>query len=206
MQVKEIYHSILGESSRAGNPAVIVRLSGCNLRCHYCDTTYAYEGGEEHTIPEIVRQVETPGLPLVLLTGGEPLFQDDTPGLITSLLDAGLVVLVETNGSLPISGVDRRAVIILDQKCPGSGMSDRMDNTNLDRIREKDELKFVLSDRNDYRFALERIRAHSLLRRCPITFSPVHGVLPPRELARWILDDRIPVRLGVQLHRYIGVR
>ncbi len=144
MNVYEIYPTILGESSRSGYPVVLVRLTGCNLRCRYCDTAYAYSGGEELSLPETVKRIKEPGLSLVLITGGEPLLQAETPALIKNLLDAGTTVLVETNGSLPISTVDPRAVIILDQKCPGSGMSDRMDPANLDLVRPHDEIKFVL--------------------------------------------------------------
>lgn len=206
MMIRAIYPSLLGESLYSGRPAVLVRLSGCNLRCTYCDTAYAYEGGEERSIPEIIRQIKEAGLSLVLLTGGEPLLQPETPELVRTILDSGNTVLIETNGSLPTSGLDPRAAVILDQKCPGSGMAGRMDPANLERLRESDEVKFVLSDHHDYRFARERTESLALWRRCPVTFSPVHGVLSPRTLAGWILSDRLPVRLGIQLHHYLGVR
>jgi len=206
MLIREIYPSLIGESLYSGRPAVLVRLSGCNLRCTYCDTVYAYEGGEERSIPEVILRTEETGLSLVLVTGGEPLLQPETPELVRTLLDSGHPVLIETNGSLPTSELDPRAVVILDQKCPGSGMADRMDPANLERLRKSDEVKFVLSDYHDYQFARQRTQSLALWQRCPVTFSPVYGVLPPRTLAGWILSDRLLVRLGIQLHRYLGVR
>ena len=206
MKIYEIYSTILGESSRSGYPVVLVRLTGCNLRCRYCDTASAYSGGQELSLPEIIRNIREAGLPLVLITGGEPLLQEETPTLIKNLLDAGFSVLVETNGSLPISVVDPRTVIILDQKCPGSGMSERMDPANLDLIRPQDEIKFVLYDHDDYLFARDLCRGKNLFRRSQVIFSPVHGFLSPRLLAEWILKDRLPVRLGLQLHHYLGVK
>lgn len=206
MNIYEIFSTILGESSRSGYPVVLVRLTGCNLRCRYCDTAYAYSGGQELPLPEIIKRTQEPGLPLVLITGGEPLLQAETPALIKNLLDSGMTVLVETNGSLPISTVDPRAVIILDQKCPGSGMSDRMDPANLDLVRAQDEIKFVLYDQDDYFFARDLSLRKNLPRKSQVIFSPVHSFLSPQVLAEWILKDRLPVRLGLQLHHYIGVK
>ncbi|MCX5866657.1 MAG: radical SAM protein [Proteobacteria bacterium] len=206
MNVCEIFPTILGESSRSGYPVVLVRLAGCNLRCRYCDTAYAYSGGQELPLPEIAGQIRGLGISLVLITGGEPLLQAETPALIEALLDSGFTILVETNGSLPISTIDPRAVIILDQKCPGSGMSDRMDPANLDLIRPHDEIKFVLYDSDDYSFARDLVSKKNLARRSQVIFSPVHGFLPPQTLAEWILRDRLPVRLGIQLHHHIRVK
>jgi 7-carboxy-7-deazaguanine synthase len=206
LNIYEIFPTILGESSRSGYPVVLVRLTGCNLRCRYCDTAYAYSGGQELPLPEIIKRTQAPGLPLVLITGGEPLLQAETPALIRNLLDSGMTVLVETNGSLPISTVDPRAVIILDQKCPGSGMSDRMDPANLDLVRAQDEIKFVLYDQDDYLFARDLSLRKNLPRKSQVIFSPVHGFLSPKDLAEWILQDHLPVRLGLQIHHYIGVK
>ena len=206
MKVYEIFPTILGESSRSGYPVVLVRLTGCNLRCRYCDTAYAYSGGRELSLPEIIRRIKETGLPLVLITGGEPLLQAETPALIKNLLDSGMTVLVETNGSLPISLIDPRAVIILDQKCPGSGMADRMDPANLELVRSQDEIKFVLYDREDYLFARDQSLRKNLFLRSQVILSPVHGFLSPQVLAEWILRDHLPVRLGLQLHHYIGVK
>lgn len=206
LNVYEIFPTILGESSRSGYPVVLVRLTGCNLRCRYCDTAYAYSGGQELPLPEIIRRIQGPGLSLVLITGGEPLLQAETPALIKNLLDSGMTVLIETNGSLPVGTVDPRAVIILDQKCPGSGMSGRMDPANLDLVRAQDEIKFVLYDREDYVFARDLSLRKNLPRKSQVIFSPVHSFLSPQVLAEWILKDRLPVRLGLQLHHYIGVK
>jgi len=206
MIVYEIFSTILGESSRSGYPVVLVRLTGCNLRCRYCDTAYAYSGGQELSLPEIIRKIQEPRLPLVLITGGEPLLQAETPALIRNLLDAGMTVLVETNGSLPIGTVDPRAAIILDQKCPGSGMSDRMDPANLELVRPQDEIKFVLYDSNDYGFARDLVLKKNLAQRSQVIFSPVHGFLSPQVLAEWILKDHLLVRLGLQLHHFVGVK
>jgi len=206
LNIYEIFPTILGESSRSGYPVVLVRLTGCNLRCRYCDTAYAYSGGQELPLPEIIKRTREPGLSLVLITGGEPLIQEETPALIKNLLDSGMTVLVETNGSLPIGTVDPRAVIILDQKCPGSGMSDRMDPDNLDLVRAQDEIKFVLYDQDDYFFARDLSLRKNLPRKSQVIFSPVHSFLSPQVLAEWISKDRLPVRLGLQIHHYIGVK
>ena len=206
MNVYEIFPTILGESSRSGYPVVLVRLTGCNLRCRYCDTAYAYSGGQESSLPEIIQRIKEAGFSLVLITGGEPLLQAETPALITNLLDSGMTVLVETNGSLPISTVDPRAVIILDQKCPGSGMADRMDPANLELVRAQDEIKFVLYDQEDYLFARDLTLRKNLPQKSQVIFSPVHGFLSPQVLAEWILQDHLPVRLGLQIHHYIGVK
>lgn len=200
--MNEIFHSIQGESSRAGEPCVFVRLTGCNLRCAYCDTRYAYEQGEFLEISEILERVRNLRCDLVEVTGGEPLLQADTPELIVKLLDADYTVLLETNGSLDIGVVDTRCQRIVDIKCPSSGVSERNDLRNLAKVGAHDELKFVLGSREDYEFA-RRILATMPAAGCTINFSPVFGTLEPRLLAQWILEDRLAVRLNLQIHKLI---
>jgi 7-carboxy-7-deazaguanine synthase len=205
LKVNEIFYSIQGESSYAGRPCVFVRLTGCNLRCSYCDTRYAYEEGEDLEVDAIVDRVRSYRCPLVELTGGEPLMQAETPMLVTRLLDDGCEVLLETNGSHGIGGIDRRCVRIIDIKCPSSGQAEHNDLGNLARLTEKDELKFVIGTREDYEYAKRTLglvgskqpgahRTH---------FSPVFGELAPETLAGWILEDGLKVRLHLQLHKII---
>jgi 7-carboxy-7-deazaguanine synthase len=203
MRVTEIFHSIQGESSFAGQPCVFVRLTGCPLRCTWCDTEYAFYGGAEQPIEDILAKVESYGCRLVELTGGEPLAQSDARSLITQLCDRGYDVLVETSGAIDTAAVDDRAHVILDVKCPGSGMTDRMHWPNLDRLTAKDEVKFVVADRADYEWARQILGEHHLTSRCTVLISPVHGSLDPRQLAEWVLADRLPVRLQLQLHKLI---
>ncbi len=202
LKVSEIFHSIQGESSRSGQPCVFIRLTGCNLRCAYCDTSYAYEQGRLMEIPEIVDRVRGLRCDLVEVTGGEPLIQAETPPLIGRLLDAGHTVLLETNGSMDIGVVDPRCVRIVDIKCPSSGMSGKNDLRNLKKLRARDELKLVIGSREDYEFARGLLSILPPARR-RINFSPVFGMLAPRTLAEWILEDRLPVRLNLQLHKII---
>lgn len=205
LKVNEIFYSIQGESSFAGYPCVFVRLTGCNLRCSYCDTQYAYVEGEELAISPLVKRVRAFECPLVEITGGEPLLQNETPELIYTLLNEGHTVLLETNGSLDISPVDFRCVRILDVKCPSSGQSPCNDLTNLQRLSSRDEVKFVIGDRADYDYARQILR--ELAGRSPevscVHFSPVFGKMKPDTLAGWILDDHLPVRLQLQLHKII---
>lgn len=203
--VNEIFHSIQGESTLAGWPCVFVRLTGCNLRCNYCDTRYAWEEGRLLDSREILRQIRQFGCSLVEITGGEPLIQQDTPAMIVELLDCGYRVLIETNGSRDISRVDSRCVRIVDFKCPSSGETDSIDLENIGRLNEHDELKLVVADWNDYLFAKDITRQVQKLSFPDLTihFSPVFGRLESRELARWILRDGLRVRLNVQLHKYI---
>src|SRR5678809_1629356 len=203
MRITEIFHSIQGESSYVGQPCVFVRLTGCPLRCTWCDTDYAFYGGQERSIDEVLAQVLDYGCPLVEVTGGEPLVQPDCLPFITRLCDAGYRVLLETSGTIDIEPVDPRAHVILDVKCPGSGMTDRMHWPNLSRLAAKDEAKFVLADRADYDWAREILAQYDLASRCSVLFSPVFGSLDVRELADWILADKLPVRLQIQLHKYI---
>lgn len=203
MRVTEIFHSIQGESTFAGQPCVFVRLTGCPLRCTWCDTEYAFYGGSGQSIEQILAKVESYGCRLVEVTGGEPLAQPESLTLITRLCERGFDVLIETSGAIDTAAVDARAHVILDVKCPGSGMSDRMHWPNLDRLTGKDEVKFVLTDRSDYDWACHVLAQYELASRCPVLMSPVFGSLDVRQLAEWILADRLHVRLQLQLHKLI---
>jgi 7-carboxy-7-deazaguanine synthase len=203
MRITEIFHSIQGESSYAGQPCVFVRLTGCPLRCTWCDTDYAFHGGQEYSLEEILEKVRTYGCHLVEVTGGEPLAQPEILLFLTRLCNAGYTVLLETSGAIDIAPVDPRVHVILDVKCPGSGMTDRMHWPNLSQLAAKDEAKFVLADRADYDWAREILARYDLASRCTVHFSPVFGSLDMRELAEWILADKLPVRLQMQLHKFI---
>jgi 7-carboxy-7-deazaguanine synthase len=203
MRVNEIFFSIQGESTRAGQPCIFVRLTGCNLRCAWCDTAYAFYDGEEMTPAQVWERVKSYPCRLVEFTGGEPLLQPEVLPLITALLDEGYRVLIETGGSLDISEVDPRAVIVMDVKCPGSGMSEQMRWENLEVLSSKDEIKFVLKDRLDYEWAREITRRYGLTGRCPVLFAPVFESLEPRQLSQWILEDGQDVHLQLQIHKYI---
>jgi 7-carboxy-7-deazaguanine synthase len=201
--VNEIFTSIQGETTGAGRPCTFVRLTGCNLRCGYCDTAYAFHEGEERSLDAIVAEVEDRGVAFVTITGGEPLLQPGARDLIRRLLDRGFEVQVETGGSLKTDEVDPRARLILDVKTPGSGMAGKMNWDNLARIRRADEVKFVLVDRADYEFAREIILGGRVPAGAPILLSPAHGDLDPKDLARWILEDHLPARLQIQIHKYV---
>ncbi len=203
MLVCETFVSLMGESSFAGMPGFFIRLSGCNLRCRYCDTTYAYAGGSERTRESLVAEVKAAGLGLILVTGGEPLLQAECPQLLTDLADRGLTVLVETNGSRPLDVVDPRVHRIMDLKCPSSGMAAHNYMKNLEYLTPRDELKFVVADRRDFDWALQVMAPQKTWERHGVLFSPVFGVLPPSDLAAWILAARLPLRLNLQLHKYI---
>jgi len=201
--VSEIFYSIQGESSYAGYPCGFIRLSGCNLRCTYCDTTYVYENGDLLSIEEIIQKIHSFGSPLVEVTGGEPLLQEETPELVKTLLCENYTVLVETNGTKDISVLPEKAIRIMDIKCPGSGQDHFMDWENISRLRKKDEVKFVLMDEKDYQWAKGIIEKFQLRKKAHILFSPVYGKLSPSDLAEWILRDRLPVRLQIQLHKIL---
>jgi len=201
--VCETFASLMGESTRAGVPAYFIRLTGCNLRCRYCDTVYAYEGGREMTVAALVTGALAQPHRLVLVTGGEPLLQAETPALLADLLEAGCTVCLETNGSQPLSRVDDRVCRIVDIKCPGSGMAEHHNWANMDLLTCRDEVKFVVTDRFDFTWALEVVKTHRLIERLPVLIAPVFGQVSPRETAAWILDSRLPLRLNLQLHKYI---
>jgi len=202
--VNEIFHSIQGESIYSGRPCVFVRLTGCNLRCTYCDTRYAYEEGVAMEIAEIIRRVAAYNCRLVEITGGEPLLQTETPLLILELLENGYEVLMETNGSLDISMVDPRCVTIVDIKCPSSHASEKNDLENLKRLSPKDQIKFVIGNRTDYVYAKKTMALNRPdFPEDHILFSPISGEMPPEDLAEWILEDNLNVRLHLQLHKII---
>jgi 7-carboxy-7-deazaguanine synthase len=201
LRVNEIFHSIQGESTHAGRPCVFVRLTGCNLRCTWCDTAYAFHDGGAWTVEGVVDRVGFYGCALVEVTGGEPLLQAESIDLMEALLARGHEVMVETGGSLPIERVPEGVHRIVDVKCPGSGESDRNRWKNLEVLRAGDELKFVIADRIDYEWATGVLRSRALHERAPVLFSAVHERLQAGDLARWILDDRLPVRLQVQMHK-----
>lgn len=203
LTVTEIFRSLQGESTHAGFPCSFVRLTGCSLRCVWCDSAYAFEGGRTMSIEAIAAEVEGHGTRLVELTGGEPLEQEGAYPLMTSLLDAGKKVLVETGGHVPLDRLDPRAIAIVDVKAPGSGMSRFNLDENLDRLRPGDELKFVLADRADFDWAIERVAARDLDAARAVTFSPVWEDLPAADLAAWILESGRDVRLGLPLHKIL---
>jgi 7-carboxy-7-deazaguanine synthase len=204
LTVNEIFHSIQGESSFAGLPCVFVRLTACDLRCAWCDTAYAFTDGARREVDEVVAQVESYGCKLVEVTGGEPLLQPDVHPLMQRLLERGFHVLLETGGHASLERVPEGVVRIVDVKCPGSGEAGKTDWANLARLRSSDEVKFVLADRGDYDYAKEILARHDLSSRVAhVLFSPVHGVLAAADLAAWVLEDRLPVRLQLQVHKFI---
>ncbi|MEM5787722.1 MAG: radical SAM protein [Syntrophobacteraceae bacterium] len=206
LKVNEIFHSIQGESSYAGMPCVFVRLTGCNLRCAWCDTRYAYEEGETVAIADIAERVRAYGCRLVEVTGGEPLLQSGTPDLVDMLLTEGHRVLLETNGSMDIGVIDPECVRIVDIKCPSSGVASQNCLRNLDLLTNRDELKFVIATHEDYEFAANLVRSATPGNGFPlytINFSPVFGAVSATTLAEWILRDRLPVRLNLQLHKIL---
>lgn len=204
LTINEIYISVQGESTHVGRPCVFVRLTACDLRCRWCDTTYAFTGGRKMAVDEVITKVERFGCPLVEITGGEPLLQPDVHELMARLIERGHEVLLETGGHRSTEDVPPGVITILDVKCPASGEAERMHWPNLDRLRPADEVKFVIQDRGDFDYACEVVRRFGLTARAAaVHFSPVHGILPPAELVRWILDSHLPVRLQVQAHKYI---
>jgi 7-carboxy-7-deazaguanine synthase len=203
LRVSEIFYSLQGESRSVGLPTVFVRLTGCPLRCDYCDTEYAFQGGERMTLADIVREVRQYDARYVTVTGGEPLAQADCRLLLKMLCDAGMLVSLETSGALDISRIDKRVSIVMDIKTPGSGEASRNRYDNIELLRRMDQVKFVMRDRNDYVWSRELVVRYRLADHCEVLFSPVHGELAPRDLADWILADRLPVRLQVQLHKLL---
>jgi 7-carboxy-7-deazaguanine synthase len=204
LTVNEFFYSIQGESTRAGRPCVFVRLTACDLRCSWCDTPYAFHEGRKMSIEEVVAEVDRHECPLVEITGGEPLLQEDVYPLMDRLIADGRTVLLETGGHRPIARVPAGVHTIMDVKCPASGEVEKNAWENLDALRPHDEVKFVVQDRADYEFARDVIARHHLeSRAAAVLLSPVHGVLDPKTLSEWMLADRLPARLQVQLHKYI---
>lgn len=203
MIVHEIFYSIQGETTRAGMPCVFVRLTGCDQRCVYCDTTEAFHGGSPMSVGGVVEEVGRHGCRFVTITGGEPLLQEEVYPLMERLASAGYEIQIETSGSIDISRVDRRVRVILDVKTPGSGEAASMEWDNLGRLKGGDEVKFVLTGREDYLWSRRVLRERGLPEGVAILFSPAHGTLDPRDLASWIKEDRLGVRLQIQLHKYI---
>jgi 7-carboxy-7-deazaguanine synthase len=203
MRITEIYASIQGETQYAGLPCTLVRTTGCDLRCTYCDSAFAFQGGNEMTLPEILSAVRALGAPLVLLTGGEPMLQREIGLLADLLLQAGYRVMIETSGSHSVDSLPEAVVRIIDVKTPASGESGRMRWEVLDALRVQDAVKFVVRDEADYRWAADVIRSRGLAGRTEVLLSPVHGVLDPQHLVGWMLRDRLPARLNLQLHKYV---
>ncbi len=204
LTISEIYLSIQGESTHTGRPCVFVRFTACNLRCVWCDTPYAFTGGSKKSVDEVIADIRMLDCRLVELTGGEPLLQPDAIPLMARLVADGFEVLLETGGHMPLDDVPDEVVAIVDVKCPGSGEVDTMHWPNLDQLSSRDEVKFVIKDRADFDYAVAVVTRHHLAGRvAAILFSPVFGVLPPAELARWILDAHMPTRLQLQTHKYI---
>jgi 7-carboxy-7-deazaguanine synthase len=203
VKLTEIFLSIQGEADAVGWPTVFIRLTGCPLRCGYCDTTYSFYGGEWFTLPSVLDKVKDHGVSHVCVTGGEPLAQQGCIPLLKALCDANYKVSLETSGAMDIAEVDNRVSRVIDLKTPGSGELTRNRYENIPLLTSHDQIKFVLCDRADYEWAREQVQQHKLNQRCSVLFSPVHDKVAPRELAEWILEDRLPVRLQVQLHKYL---
>lgn len=203
LRVSEIFLSLQGESSRVGLPTVFVRLTGCPLRCVWCDSEYAFHGGENLTVAQILHSVASHATRRVCVTGGEPLAQRGCLPLLTALCDAGYEVSLETSGALDIAPVDPRVAMVMDIKAPGSGEEKKNRWANLAHLKAKDEIKLVLADEHDYLWAREVLRERQLDALCPVLFSPVAASLEPRQLAEWILRDRLPVRMQLQLHKIL---
>ncbi|HAF43515.1 MAG: 7-carboxy-7-deazaguanine synthase QueE [Sideroxyarcus sp.] len=203
LRISEIFFSLQGETGRVGLPTVFVRLTGCPLRCEYCDTTYAFSGGQNMTLAAILAEVARHDARYVCVTGGEPLAQKNCLPLLQALCDAGYAVSLETSGALDVSGVDARVQKVVDIKTPASGEVEKNLWANLEHLAAQDEIKFVLNDAADYQWAKQILQERQLAQRCAVLFSPVQGHLAPRDLAEWILRDRLPVRMQVQLHKLL---
>jgi 7-carboxy-7-deazaguanine synthase len=203
LKINEIFYSIQGESSLAGRPCTFIRLAGCNLRCSYCDTDYAYSNGILMNVDQVLRTVAKHDCPLVLITGGEPLMQEESLVLMDKLIELEYQVMLETNGSLPVQNVPEGVLLVMDIKCPGSGEMEKNLYTNIDYLGAADNCKFVISDRRDYEWASDVIFDYGINELCEVLMSPCHGKIEPRELAEWILKDHMPVRLQLQLHKMV---
>lgn len=203
LKLSEIFYSLQGEADSVGIPTVFVRLTGCPLRCQYCDTTYAFHGGQWWDLPAILERVRSYGAKHVCVTGGEPLAQPDCHTLLCALADESYRVSLETSGAMAIDAVDARIIRVVDVKTPGSGEERRNRYEQLALLRPEEQIKFVLCDRTDYEWGREKVSSLQLARRCQVLFSPSHEQLPARQLAEWILEDRLPVRFQIQLHKYL---
>jgi len=203
LKVNEIFYSIQGESSKAGLPCVFVRLTYCNLRCTYCDTEYAFYEGKDYSVDEIIEEVKKYNCRLVEVTGGEPLVQNESKELMKKLCDNGFEVLLETAGNMPIEDIDKRVKIIMDLKCPSSGMMKKNLFENIDHLKETDEVKFVIGTREDYEWSRETIKKYELNQKNKVFFSCVFDKLEPLTLVSWILEDKLDVRYQLQMHKYI---
>jgi len=203
LRITEIFHSLQGEARDVGRPTVFIRLTGCPLRCQYCDTEYAFQGGDWVELDDILQQVASYDCDYVTVTGGEPLAQKACIELLAQLCDRGYKVSLETSGAMDVASVDTRVSKVLDIKTPGSGEQSRNLSANLAHLTSHDQIKFVLCDRNDYEWACQRIQQEKLASICDVLLSPVHGSLDAQQLADWILQDKLPVRMQVQLHKYL---
>lgn len=203
LRVNEVFHSIQGEGTRTGLRCAFVRLTGCHLRCVWCDTEYAFDDGQWMSLEDILVRLRAYECPLVEVTGGEPLLQPDVYPLLARLAEEHETVLLETSGTVSIENIDPRVIRIMDIKCPGSGQAQHNHWPNIDRLTPRDEVKFVLADRGDYDWAQDVLRRYDLPSRCAVLFAPVHGQLEPLDLVRWVLADRLDVRVGLQLHKLI---
>lgn len=202
-RITEIFYSLQGETRTVGLPTVFVRLTGCPLRCGYCDTAYAFHGGTKMEISDIVAKVKSYNPRYVTVTGGEPLAQNSCRELLTALCDLDVEVSLETSGAMDISGVDSRVIRVMDLKTPASGEVSKNRYSNIDLLNQQDQIKFVICNRDDYDWAREQLSLFSLINRCEVLFSPVHGELTPTDLAEWIIADNLPVRMQIQLHKYL---
>ncbi len=203
LKINEIYYSIQGESTKAGLPCVFIRLTYCNLRCTYCDTEYAFYEGYDSSIDEVIKKIKTYGCNLVEVTGGEPLVQEESIDLMKRLCDEGFEVMLETGGSLPIADIDKRVSVILDLKCPSSGMLKKNLYENVNYLKPVDEVKFVIGTREDYEWSKEQVAKYELNKKSTVLFSVVFGELEPLTLVNWILEDKLDVRYQLQMHKFI---
>lgn len=202
-RITEIFYSLQGETRTVGLPTVFVRLTGCPLRCGYCDTAYAFHGGEKRDIVDIVNEVQSYNPRYVTVTGGEPLAQKSCHELLSALCDLDIEVSLETSGAINISAVDPRVVCVMDLKTPASGEESKNKYDNIDKLKPTDQVKFVICDRNDYEWACHKVEEYDLASRSEVLFSPVHGDLKPADLADWIIEDNLPVRMQIQMHKYL---
>jgi 7-carboxy-7-deazaguanine synthase len=203
LRITEIFYSLQGEAEAVGWPTIFIRLTGCPLRCGYCDTTYAFQGGQWWTLDDILQELKNYQTPYVTVTGGEPLAQKSCFALLTRLSDAGYQVSLETSGALDIDQVDPRVSIVMDIKTPSSGEVEKNLWDNLSRLKGTDQVKLVIANREDYEWSVEIVKRYQLEQKCTVLFSPVEGELEPRQLADWILEDQLPVRFQIQLHKYL---